>query len=405
MPQYVTQIYIYSTSMNEKTTLRPARADIKSDCIFLLYKHTLIRYSSNEENRLTSMKMRETSAPGIADKKTKHIHHNSTMQEQTPDISVIVPVYNAEATLARCLESLTRGQVQALEIICVNDGSTDSSADILEQWKQADSRIKVFTQPNAGVSAARNRGLQHVRGRYLAFVDADDEVTPDYLSNLLNHALQYDADLVVCGHRYVGTAKSTTVSPSFCHMPQITPDELSTLPPSVCSHLYATRAISHSGKVAQFPLGIRYGEDTAFHYALFPYCRNVVQCEENGYIIYYTEGSSNSRAASIVVDMIQATAWLAEQYNLHGMPDDCRKSLLLYAAHTMRRIHSLAAHKAQKKAAADMRSILAGENFTEQEAKALPAKYAQVLVSIISGGTGLNASYYFKRFKKWLRRK
>lgn len=327
------------------------------------------------------------------------------MQEQTPDISVIVPVYNAETTLARCLQSLTSGQLQALEIICVNDGSTDSSASILEQWKQTDARIKVFTQPNAGVSAARNLGLQHTTGRYLAFVDADDKVTPDYLSNLLALALQYDADLVVCGHQYVSTTKSTTISPPFCHMQQITPGELSNLPPSVCSHLYATRALRHSGKVAQFPLGIRYGEDTAFHYSLFPHCRNVVQCSENGYVIYYTEGSANSRAASIVVDMIQATAWLAEQYTQHGWSDDCRKSLLLYAAHAMRRIHSLAAHNIQKKAAADMRAILAGEKFTVQEARALPAKYAQVLVSIISGGSGLNASYYFKLFKKWIHRK
>lgn len=325
------------------------------------------------------------------------------MQEQTPDISVIVPVYNAEATLVRCLQSLTSGMMQALEIICVNDGSTDSSLDILEQWKQADSRIKVFSQPNAGVSAARNLGLQHVSGRYLAFVDSDDEVTPDYLSNLLAIAVQYNADLVVCGHQYVSTERKSSVTPPFCHMPQMTPGELSSLPPSVCSHLYATRVIQQPEGVVQFPLSIRYGEDTAFHYALFPHCRNVVQCSETGYIIHYTEGSSNSRAAYIVADMIQATAWLAAQYRRQGMSEDCRKCLLLYAAHTMRRIHSLAAHNMQKKAADDMRIILAEEGFTAQEARALPAKkYSQVLVSIMTGGSGLSSSYYFKRLRKWI---
>lgn len=89
-------------------------------------------------------------------------------------ISVIVPVYNAEKYLKTCLDSLISQTYTNFEVLCVDDGSTDHSLNILRFYEKKDNRIKVFTQKNAGPAAARNKALQYATGDYISFVDADD---------------------------------------------------------------------------------------------------------------------------------------------------------------------------------------------------------------------------------------
>ena len=113
-------------------------------------------------------------------------------------ISVIIPVYNAENFIAGCLESLAKQTLQEIEIICVNDGSSDNSLNILETFARKDERIKIITQKNQGVSAARNAGINLARGEFIGFVDADDRVNPDFYEKLYNSAVKYSAD-IVCG--------------------------------------------------------------------------------------------------------------------------------------------------------------------------------------------------------------
>ena len=95
-------------------------------------------------------------------------------------ISIIVPIYNTEAYLAACLDSLLRQTVQDLQIILVDDGSTDNSLAIAQDYAAKDGRIEVYQQAHAGQSAARNNGLTHAKGEYIAFVDADDSLIPDW---------------------------------------------------------------------------------------------------------------------------------------------------------------------------------------------------------------------------------
>lgn len=92
----------------------------------------------------------------------------------TAKISVIIPVYNAEKYLDKCLESLENQTLEDIEIVCVNDGSKDNSLEVLNRHAKKDKRIKVINQKNAGVSAARNKGIRAARGKYITFVDADD---------------------------------------------------------------------------------------------------------------------------------------------------------------------------------------------------------------------------------------
>ena len=116
-------------------------------------------------------------------------------------ISVIVPIYNRELYLEKCIESIVNQSYKNLEIILVNDGSTDSSADICRRWMEKDSRIKLIDKENGGVSSARNAGLKEATGELVAFVDGDDFIHPDMYSVLLGY-LSEDIDVVACRFIY-----------------------------------------------------------------------------------------------------------------------------------------------------------------------------------------------------------
>ena len=113
------------------------------------------------------------------------------------EISIIVPVYNVEKYLARCLESIINQTYQNLEIICVNDGSTDNSLQILNNYAAKDKRIIVINQENKGLSAARNAGLKRAGGTYVSFIDSDDFVHPQFVEILLYLIKQNQADISV----------------------------------------------------------------------------------------------------------------------------------------------------------------------------------------------------------------
>ena len=112
-------------------------------------------------------------------------------------VSIIVPVYNVEKYLARCLNSIIAQTARDLEIICVNDGSTDASAAILADYAAKDPRIRVLTQPNGGLSAARNTGLDAATGDWVLFVDSDDWIPPDAVAAFLQVAAESGARVVV----------------------------------------------------------------------------------------------------------------------------------------------------------------------------------------------------------------
>ncbi len=119
-------------------------------------------------------------------------------------VSIIVPVYNIEKYLAKCLDSLINQTLEDIEIICVNDGSTDNSAEILNEYAQKDCRIKIINQDNAGLSAARNTGINAANGEYIGYVDSDDWIDLNFYEKLYNAAKDTDADIVVAGIKRVG---------------------------------------------------------------------------------------------------------------------------------------------------------------------------------------------------------
>ena len=117
-------------------------------------------------------------------------------------ISIIVPIYNVEKYLSKCIESILNQTYKNIELILVDDGSPDNSPQICDHYANADDRVCVIHQCNAGVSAARNAGLKIAMGQYIGFVDPDDWVAPEMYDGMIAEIENGDTDLVICGYNY-----------------------------------------------------------------------------------------------------------------------------------------------------------------------------------------------------------
>ena len=125
-------------------------------------------------------------------------------------VSVIIPVYQAEETLQECVLSVKQQSYADLEILLIDDGSTDEGVSLCDRLSRQDDRIKVFHEENRGVSAARNKGLREATGTYVMFVDADDVLLPGAIETLMKHETETKADLVAMLHVRDVTAPAST---------------------------------------------------------------------------------------------------------------------------------------------------------------------------------------------------
>lgn len=128
-------------------------------------------------------------------------------------VSVIVPVYQAEKYLEKCINSILNQTYEDLELILVDDGSTDQSLGIIRQFQKKDKRIRYFHQQNSGVSAARNKGLEMSKGTQILFVDADDTIDVEMLTFMMDKMVRYEAEIVFCGFDYIYNDENVTEIP------------------------------------------------------------------------------------------------------------------------------------------------------------------------------------------------
>lgn len=124
-------------------------------------------------------------------------------------VSIIVPVYNTEAFLAKALDSAINQTYKDIEILCINDGSTDNSLQILNDYAQKDERIKVFSQENAGVGAVKGLGIKNASGKYIMFLDSDDFYEPDMCECMVRAIEEHDVDFVMCDCNVTGPASGS----------------------------------------------------------------------------------------------------------------------------------------------------------------------------------------------------
>lgn len=215
----------------------------------------------------------------------------------SPLVSVIVPIYNAEKYLSRCLDSLIHQTLENIEIICINDGSTDGSGDILRKYRQADKRIKLIQIENSGQSKARNFGLLQANGEYLGFVDSDDYVNPEMFEKMYALAQENDADCVVCGLKVefedsenftqgaIGWGKAKHEGTS-----ENSSETLKNLRTNVLDKLFRRSIISEQNIL--FPSNINLNEDGVFVWSAMPFCKMISFIKEDLYHYVQREDST-----------------------------------------------------------------------------------------------------------------
>ena len=176
-------------------------------------------------------------------------------------VSVIIPVYNVEKYLQRCLDSVFNQTFSDLEIICVNDGSPDNSLAILQENAKKDKRIKIISQSNQGLSQARNNAMKHVSGKYVVFLDSDDFYDDNFIECLYKKAEEENADVVMTNTRYVSPDRSKQT----CFQEKLLSsfdDKIKAIPDGSCwNKLYSSAFLKKHN--LSFPSGL-YFEDNLF---------------------------------------------------------------------------------------------------------------------------------------------
>ena len=206
-------------------------------------------------------------------------------------VSVIVPVFNAAKYLKRCLESILAQSYKNWVAILVNDGSTDSSLDILNFYAKKDKRFRVINKGNGGASSARNAGLDALQTEYFCFVDADDEIEPKMLETLYSAMVTCTVDMVICGIKRIVSDRSRINLTSYndgCHY--ASPEHIFTwFAPGPFAKLFNRNIIEQFN--IRFPLGVTIGEDYIFVATYWQYVKKVYVVNEPFYLYYDSQTS------------------------------------------------------------------------------------------------------------------
>jgi glycosyltransferase involved in cell wall biosynthesis len=253
--------------------------------------------------------------------------------ERTPAISVVVPVYNVEAFLAECLDSLLAQTFEDFEVLLVNDGSTDGSQAVIDRYTDADSeRFRSFIKPNGGLADARNFGMERALGEYLAFVDADDELEPDFLESLHSVAQGRGADLVISGIvgfvddcepiPYIPEPDMSVFGVGLAHEPRL----LYRVDASACDKLYARELFERAG--IGFPVGMAF-EDVPTTYRLLAHAHRVEKVDRPMYR-YRQErtGSITADYGSRYLDLVEGFRMIDDYYAERDLLEGNRVALL-----------------------------------------------------------------------------
>lgn len=242
-------------------------------------------------------------------------------------ISVIVPIYNAERTLRKCIDSILIQTYKNIEIILINDGSQDSSGHICHEYLLLDERVVLYETQNRGVSSARNLGLDKMRGEWVTFVDSDDWVNDSYIQNLYSSACD-EVDLVVSSAVLVNHSSPYKYSYTKTKISQNNFEDLFNgfdldKRTSPWGKLYATQVIKDNN--LRFVQGMHIGEDAQFLYSYLVSCRNVIISSHMDYFYCYdTVGSLTKKINPVesekmsLFEMKKAIDLLIEKRSIQG---------------------------------------------------------------------------------------
>ena len=220
-----------------------------------------------------------------------------------PIVSILIPVYNVENYLEKCLDSVISQTMNNIEIICVNDGSTDHSGEILEKYQKKDKRIIVVNKENGGLPSARNAGLEIARGKYIGFVDSDDYINSDMYEKMYRAAKKHDSDVVICGANiypeepHADQWLYNCLSPKSRYYDKFEPDILfqeQDMSPFLWRTMVSRRLIEK--KNFRLDEEVQIGEDKAFQNKIYPYAKSITVISDKLYnYCWYRPGSLMER--------------------------------------------------------------------------------------------------------------
>lgn len=220
-------------------------------------------------------------------------------------VSIIVPIYNAQEHLHKCIKSILNQTEKDIEIILVDDGSKDDSLKICQEYQKNDERVRVIHQENAGVSVARNTGISYANGMYIGFVDSDDWIELDMYECLLKEADKTNADVVMCDATTVyskGEIEIDTITQlsSSCILQKnnFTPSLLLEMAGSVCRCIYKNSRYNNNclnSSKLQFPFRIKFSEDRIFNLYAFGYANTISYIKKSYYNRFINKKSAVHR--------------------------------------------------------------------------------------------------------------
>ena len=238
-------------------------------------------------------------------------------------VSVIVPVYNVEDYIEKCLESLVHQTLTDLEIIVVNDGSPDNSEKIIKKYEKKYKNIKYVVKENGGLSDARNYGLKYATGEYIAFLDSDDYVTEDMYQMMYIKAKSEDFDMVVCDINYLYPDKTLRVDAGIKEDTTDIKKTYLTIQPAAWNKIFKKDLFKHK---VLFKKGVWF-EDVEFIYRLLPYVKSIGVIHEpfNQYV--QREGSITNTVNPKIYDYISNMNGVVDYYKKNKIYDEYKKEL------------------------------------------------------------------------------
>ena len=239
-------------------------------------------------------------------------------------VSVIVPVYNVYKYLDKCLNSLVHQTLRSIEIIVVNDGSTDDSQEIIDKYQREYTNVKAYKKENSGLSDTRNFGLKYATGEYVTFVDSDDYLEKDMYEKMYYKASKGDYDIVTCDINYVYPKREERIITD----PKEDVTDIRKLfinfYPTVCTKIFKRSLFIKSG--LEFKSGVWY-EDVEFMYRLLPYIKSVGVVHDTYYNYLQREKSITNSVSPKIYDYINNFNGLVDYYKENDYYDKYHKEL------------------------------------------------------------------------------
>lgn len=235
-------------------------------------------------------------------------------------VSVIVPVYNVEDYLEKCLLSLQNQTLKEIEIIVVDDGSKDHSFEIMKQFQEKDSRFKIYQKENGGLSDARNFGMERVSGEYIVFIDSDDYVDEAMFEEMYECAKREDADVVECDFIWEYPNKQKIDSSKL----RDSKNPFLDIRVLACNKIYRNSFLKRIG--ITFLKGYRY-EDVSFCYKYFPYVKKISTVPKPFYHYIQREKSIINTQNEKVLDILVEWDHILEFYKKEGLYETYKERL------------------------------------------------------------------------------